>query len=216
MAEKYPTNEFVDQPDSTSEESSCSSSDSSRSCSPEPLTATKVTKTPKEDKKLIDRILSQTTAQPKPGCIIDLKNKAKAMGIRGYSRLNKKDLENAINGYPIPKDHTVERAIQGGVRGASPNGITPKRSEPINIPDKVVESEPAKVVESRDLSSQRDILDQRAIVQDRLYKMKLADLKVMCKKGGITLSHYDKTKGKSVAKTRGRLIEDITAYCNKN
>ena len=194
MAEKYPTNEFVDQPDSTSEESSCSSSDSSRSCSPEPLTATKVTKTPKENKKLIDRIVSQTTAQPKPGCIIDLKNKAKAMGIRGYSRLNKKDLENAINGNPVPKAYEA-RAVQ------------PTRTEPINIPVKAVES---KVVESREL------LEQSAIVQDRLFKMKLADLKAMCKKGGITLSHYDKTKGKSVAKTRGRLIEDITAYCNKN
>ena len=201
MAEKYPTNEFVDQPDSTSEESSCSSSDSSRSCSPEPLEATKVTKTPKETKKLI-------SVQPKPGCIIDLKSKAKAMGIRGYSRLNKKDLENAINGYPIPKDLET-RAVQGGVRGVTPN-VQPTKTEPIKIPVKAVESEPAKVVESRDL------LDQRAIVQDRLYKMKLADLKVMCKKGGITLSHYDKTKGKSVAKTRGRLIEDITAYCNKN
>ena len=194
MAEKYPTNEFVDQPDSTSEESSCSSSDSSRSSSPEPLTATKVTKSPKEDKKLKDRILSQTTAQPKPGCIIDLKNKAKAMGIRGYSRLNKKDLENAINGNPVPKAYEA-RAVQ-------PTGVTPN-----------VESESAKVGV---LGGTPPNLEQRAIVQDRLYKMKLADLKVMCKKGGITLSHYDKTKGKSVAKTRGRLIEDITAYCNKN
>ena len=187
MAEKYPTNEVVDQPDSTSEESSCSSSDSSRSCSPEPLKPPKEAKSPKETKKLMP-------AQPKvvkSGCILDLKSKAKSMGIRGYSRLNKKGLEDAINGYTEPKVQT----------------------EPIKIP--VVE--PTKVVEpSRDLLSQRDILDQRAIVQDRLYKMKLADLKVMCKKGGITLSQYDKTKGKSVAKTRGRLREDITAYCNKN
>lgn len=189
MAEKYPTNESVDQPDSTSEESSCSSSDSSRSCSPEPLEATKLTKTPKEAKKLIP-------AQPKPGCIIDLKSKAKSMGIRGYSRLNKKGLEDAINSYET-------RAVE------------PNHTEPIKVPAKVVE--PAKDFSSqRDLLFQREALDQRAVVQDRLFKMKLADLKAMCKKGGITLSQYDKTKGKSVAKTRGRLIEDITAYCNKN
>ena len=199
MAEKYPTNEFVDQPDSTSEESSCSSSDSSRSCSPEPLTATKVTKSTKEDKKLKDRIVSQTTAQPKPGCIIDLKNKAKAMGIRGYSRLNKKDLENAINGNPVPKAEP---------KAYETRAVAPTRSEPINIP--------VKAVEPVSVESMPTNLEQRAIVQDRLFKMKLADLKAMCKKGGITLSHYDKTKGKSVAKTRGRLIEDITAYCNKN
>ena len=188
MAEKYPTNEVVDQPDSTSEESSCSSSDSSRSCSPEPLEPTKVAKSPKETKKLMP-------AQPKPGCILDLKSKAKSMGIRGYSRLNKKGLEDAINGY---ETRTVE----------------PTHTEPIKVPAKVIE--PAKDLLSQRDSSQRDLLDQRAIVQDRLFKMKLADLKVMCKKGGITLSQYDKTKGKSVAKTRGRLIEDITAYCNKN
>ena len=201
MAEKYPTNEVVDQPDSTSEESSCSSSDSSRSCSPEPHEPTKVAKSPKETKSPKEHKSPKVvSAQPKPGCILDLKSKAKSMGIRGYSRLNKKGLEDAINGYTEPKVQTEStHHTEGGFRGVTPN------TEPIKIPDS-----------QRDLLSQREVLDQRAIVQDRLYKMKLADLKVMCKKGGITLSHYDKTKGKSVAKTRGRLIEDITAYCNKN
>ena len=186
MAEKYPTNEDVDQPDSTSEESSCSSSDSSRSCSPEPL------KPPKEVKKLIPA----QSKVVKSGCILDLKSKAKCMGIRGYSRLNKKGLEDAINGHTKVEPKTIE-----------PRAVEPTKTEPI----KVSVVEPTKVVEPS-----RELLDQRAIVQDRLFKMKLADLKVMCKKGGITLSQYDKTKGKSVAKTRGRLIEDITAYCNKN
>ena len=188
MAEKYPTNEVVDQPDSTSEESSCSSSDSSRSCSPDPLRSLKEPAVKNAQPKVV-----------KSGCILDLKSKAKSMGIRGYSRLNKKGLEDAINAHKKVEPTKIEQ-------------VEPIKVTTVPKVEAIAQVEP----KAHKVESNREILDQKAIVQDKLFKMKLADLKSMCKKGGITLSQYDKTKGKSVAKTRSRLIDDITAYCTKN
>ena len=55
----------------------------------------------------------------------------------------------------------------------------------------------------------------QAGVTEKLSKMNLTELKALSKKAGIKLSHYDRVKSKSIAKTRKMLISDLTVYCNK-
>ena len=128
----------------------------------------------------------------------DLKLKAKMLGIKGYSKLNKKQLEIVLSIHPDPEPS--EPLAQPPGHAVDPSSHTAQHP---------TESK------AHDSKAQLPVERNAHIALEKLSKMNLTELKALSKEAGIKLSHYSKEKAKSIAKTRKMLINDLAIYCDK-
>ena len=141
-----------------------------------------------QTKAAIDPKGRDKTTEGRKTRVQDLKLKAKMLGIKGYSKLNKKQLEIVLSIHP---DELSEPLAQPP---AAPHPIESK---------------------AHDSKAQLPVERDAHIALEKLSKMNLSELKALSKEAGIKLSHYSKEKAKSIAKTRKMLINDLAIYCDK-
>ena len=145
------------------------------------------TKTTKATKITVDPEGRTAAPEGRKTRVQDLKLKAKMLGIKGYSKLNKKQLEIVLSIHPDPEPTVQSSAVS--------TSQAPTAQHPIES-------------KAHDSKAQLPVERNAHIALEKLSKMNLTELKALSKEAGIKLSHYSKEKAKSIAKTRKMLIND--------
>ena len=154
-----------------------------------PIKSDKITKTAKITEspptKTAETLATKTDKTSKTR-VQDLKLKAKMLGIKGYSKLNKKQLKVVLSIHPEPHEPLVQSPAEPPAQPPATQQVEPKTIDP-----------------------------KGHQAHEKLSKMNLTELKALSKEAGIKLSYYSKEKAKSIAKTRKMLISDLATYRDK-
>ena len=184
-----------------------------------------------------------TKSDPKIGSKKDLINRARVQGIKGYTRMNKSELETVLNVKipgatdtsktgaspmvasneattpPTVKQEEATVASNGSPKDSINKATVAPKDSPKEATNDATSSKPETVKQEEATVASKvhfDPKNESEKLDLKLNSMAMTDLKLAAKRANIKISKYNPEIRKSTPKTRRELMSDLKKFCADN